>query len=68
MCRIRLVLYAHRNEPDLIGLGLLILLLIIKGVCHYFVNQKFDCNLRRKSGDARVFLIFLNPFFLLYIR
>ena len=35
MCSIRLVLYAHRNNPNLRGLGLLILLLIIKSVCHY---------------------------------
>ena len=52
MCRIRLELYAHRNEPDLLGLGLLILLLIIKGVCHYLLNQKFGCKLGRKSENA----------------
>ena len=37
MCRIRLELYAHRNEPDLLGLGLLILLLI--ELCHYLLKQ-----------------------------
>ncbi len=35
MCRIRLELYARRNNPDLGGLGLLVLLLIIDCVCHY---------------------------------
>ncbi len=60
MCRIRLELYAHRNEPDLIGLGLLILLLIVKGVCHYLLNQKFEGNLRRKSEDASIFFIFFH--------
>ncbi len=34
LCRIRLVLYAHRNNPGLIALGLLVLLLVINGVCH----------------------------------
>ena len=58
MCRIRLELYAHRNEPDLIGLGLLILLLIVKGVCHYLLNQKFECNLRRHFQKCKDF-----PFF-----
>ena len=38
MCRIRLELYAHRNEPDLLGLGLLILLLIER-VYHYLLKQ-----------------------------
>ena len=58
----RLVLYAHRNEPDLLGLGLLVLLLIVKGVCHYLLNQKFECKLRRNSGYPIVFQNFLKVF------
>ena len=36
MCRIRLVLYAARSNPDLLGLGLLLLLLDIKVTNHYY--------------------------------
>ena len=38
MCRIRLVLYAHRSNPDLLGLGLLILL-IVERACHYYKTK-----------------------------
>ena len=63
MCRIRLELYAHRNKPDLIGLGLLILLLIIKGVCHYLLNQKFECKLKRRFHKCKTFLKFFHNLF-----
>ena len=36
MCRIRLELYAPRSTRDLLVLGLLLLLLLVKNVLHYF--------------------------------
>ena len=36
MCRIRLELYAARSNPDLLALGLLLLLLVIKVTNHYY--------------------------------
>ena len=52
----RLELYAHRSNPDLLGLGLLILLVERITVCHYLQNQKFECKLRRRFQKCKTFL------------
>lgn len=56
MCRIRLELYAQRNNLGLLVPGLILLIIAI--VFHYLLNQKLGCKLRRNFNNANFFFTF----------